>query len=287
MILSTQTDVLAKTFGDEEAVRILAKNGFDAIDYSMFGMEKPEHFLNSPEAVKHIEAVRDAAKAAGVYFNQAHAPFPSYRDGNGEYNAFIPGALKRAIEYAGILGAKIIIIHPISVPGDAEAQRKLNLELYEGLIPTLRENGLKAALENMFGWNSAGGHATPGACATPEQFCEYLDMLPSDCFTACLDIGHSGLIGIPAADMIRGLGHDRLGALHVHDNNEITDMHTLPFTEKLNWRAITAALREISYKGEFTFEADNFLKKFPDELRPAASKLMQDVGRRLIAMIEE
>ena len=42
MKLVTQTDILAKSFGGQECVRILAKAGFDAADWSFFDMERGE-----------------------------------------------------------------------------------------------------------------------------------------------------------------------------------------------------------------------------------------------------
>lgn len=284
MLLSTQTHSLADTFGREKAVEILAANGYDCYDLSMFEMTSPDAELCGDEGEAIIESLRKKADACGIKCNQTHAPFASMRLGDDAYNAHMNKAIKLAIKYTGMLGGGIVIVHPITVPGDPEEQKRINMEFYNDLIPTLRQWKVKAALENMFGW--ADGHATPAACSTPEQFCEYLDALPKDCFTACLDIGHSGLIGIPAATMIRALGHDRLGALHVHDNDMHTDMHTLPFTVRLDWKEITAALAEINYKGEFTFEADTFLNRFPGDFRPAASKFMEQTGRLLISMIE-
>lgn len=43
MILSTQTDFLGRAYGEAEAIRMLAKAGFDAYDFSFFPMfENPE-----------------------------------------------------------------------------------------------------------------------------------------------------------------------------------------------------------------------------------------------------
>ena len=75
MLLSTQTDRFGQRFGDEKAVRMLAAAGFDGIDYSMFGMIRPDHILRSDAAEKHIDALKAAAEECGVVFNQAHAPF--------------------------------------------------------------------------------------------------------------------------------------------------------------------------------------------------------------------
>ena len=44
----------------------------------------------------------------------------------------------------------------------------------------------------------------------------------------------------------------------------VDDLHTLPGVEKINWENVCRALGEIDYKGEFTLEADNFLKNFDD-----------------------
>ena len=46
------------------------------------------------------------------------------------------------------------------------------------------------------------------------------------------------------------------------------------------------ALREIDYTGEFTFEADGFLTKMPDELLVPASRFMCETGRVLISWFE-
>ena len=49
----------------------------------------------------------------------------------------------------------------------------------------------------------------------------------------------------------------------------------------------TKALKDIRYKGDFTFEADNFLSHVPDGFMETALKYMHDCGRYLISMIEE
>ena len=40
MLLSTQTEFLGKRFGIEKTIEILAKAGFDAIDYSQFELKE-------------------------------------------------------------------------------------------------------------------------------------------------------------------------------------------------------------------------------------------------------
>lgn len=81
--------------------------------------------------------------------------------------------------------------------------------------------------------------------------------------------------------MIRALGADRIGALHVHDNNHKGDLHTLPYQSRMDWDAIVSALAEIGYRGDMTLEADSFLTQMPPALYPAAAEFMCRTARFL------
>lgn len=287
MKVSTQTHAMSRAFGDEEAIKILARIGFDALDYSMFD-ENPD---TSPVLANDYESyalkLRKIAEDEGIRFNQAHAPFPSYRHGDDDYNKKILPQIIRTIAFAGILGADQIIVHPVAFK---ENKKEKNIELYNFLLPTAKEFGIKIALENMFGGNPHNGHIIPNVCSTGKEFAEYMDALDPEYFVACLDLGHAGLVGDSAQDMIRALGHDRLKSLHVHDNNYLSDLHTLPFTvsdsKSLDWTEITAALKEIEYSGDFTFEADGFFRHMPKELLIAASEFMLKTGRYLASLCQ-
>ena len=87
-------------------------------------------------------------------------------------------------------------------------------------------------------------------------------------------------------DLIRALGKDRLKALHVHDVDGKDDLHTLPYFSKINWDRVCAALKEIGYEGDLTFEAGNFVNPLPRELCRPAADMMVAVGRHLINKIE-
>ncbi len=86
--------------------------------------------------------------------------------------------------------------------------------------------------------------------------------------------------------MIHALGHDRLTALHVHDNDKRDDRHTAPYLGGMDWGAITQALADIRYQGDLTLEADAFLSGFPDALIAQAASFLQAIGRHLIAQIK-
>jgi len=74
--------------------------------------------------------------------------------------------------------------------------------------------------------------------------------------------------------------------LHVHDVDYVSDLHTLPGIEKINWDKVCQALGEIDYKGELTLEADNFLKNFEDGFKPAAARFMAETARYLADKVD-
>ena len=283
MKLVTQTEVLSKRFGDETAVRILCDSGFDGLDYSMFNMKDDNCILNTADYKTHIRRVAQVADSYGVTFEQAHAPFPSAKDGNDEYNGWIFEKLTRALEISGMLDAKICVVHPVQFK---ENQFEKNMELYHKLEPYATDYGVKIALENMWGWSDELQRIVPNVCSIAEDFNRYVDALNPEHFTACLDLGHCGLVGDNAGNMIRQMG-SRFGCLHIHDNDNFNDSHTLPYTSEMDWDDILHALGEINYKGNFTYEADYFLNGFPDDLMPACERFMHDVGRSMIRKIEK
>ena len=304
MLISTQTDAFAKKFGDHDAIKYLAQVGFDAFDYSMFNLlnQKTVHPLMRDDYKEYAQSLRRTADEHNIICNQAHAPFPSYVQHPSDeqkarnYNGIITPAIVRSMEAAAILGAKMIVVHPVMTDNSAmHRQKEMNIEFYGSLLPYCKKFNIQIALENMFGWDAENKKITPAACSTGAEFCEYLDALnkiskDSDCkdwFAACLDLGHGEMQahenGIKSgkassAELIHALGH-RLKSLHIQDGDKIKDVHTLPFLGKINWDEIMNALKAVNYGGELTLEADAFLHGFPAELFLSASALMLDVGR--------
>ena len=290
MLLSTQTDRFGQRFGDEKAVRMLADAGFDAIDYSMFGMIRPDHILRSDAAEKYIDTLKAAAEACGVVFNQAHAPF-SFKgwDDPAVFNNEIFPTVARAVTLAGRLGVKIIVVHPLhfmQYKGNEEKMYELNMRYYRSLIPYCEKYGIKVATENMWQRDKNRGYIIHDVCSQAKEFNRYLDDLDSEWIVGCLDLGHCGLVGIDAADMIREMGGKHIHALHVHDNDHISDAHVEPFSGKMNWHEIAKALGEVDYQGDSTFEADNYFNPMPEEFMPQGAKYLHDIGRYLMNIVE-
>ena len=284
MKLVTQTEVLSERLCDEAAIKIICESGFDGIDYSMFRMSKDNDILNSADYMNHIKEIKKIADSYNVTFEQAHSPFPTIKENDAEYSEKNIDRVKRSLEIAGYLGSSVCVVHPVVFSTD---QFEKNIEMYLSLEPYAKDYGVKIALENMWGWDNTDKKIIPNVCSTAEDFNRYVDALNPEYFTACLDLGHCGLVGEDAASMIKDMGQKRLGALHVHDNDNVHDSHTMPYISKMNWPSILMALAEIDYAGNFTYEADNFLRTFPDSMLPVCSKFMHDIGREMINKIEK
>lgn len=289
MILSSQNAGLAAAYGQEGAIDVMKEAGYDAIDMSLFGMSSDTSVFNSEDYKKRALEIRAYADKKGIAFNQSHAPFIFNWKNPSEYEERVLPRTIRALEVTALLGGRICIVHPISPMeylGHEEELFERNMAMYRTLLPYAKEFDVKIALENMWQIERKRKHIGANVCSHAREFARYLDTLDDEHFVACLDLGHCGLVGEEAQDAIRILGHDRLKALHVHDNDYRNDTHTMPFMSEMCWEEIMKALADIKYDGEFTYEADNFLAHFPKDYKPQAAKFMVQTARYLIGRYE-
>ncbi len=291
MLLATQTSYLTKLYDERTAIRMLAEAGYDAIDFSMFHLtEGYDHILVSDNWKEEAKSLRAYADSLGLPFIQGHAPF-SFRDRTPEgWKNHNFARTVRAIEIAGVLGIQELVVHPLQFlpyKQNAATLHDYNMEFFRTLSPYAKEAGVRICLENMWQRNPKRGNLiTHSTCSRAEEAAAWVDELNDpDTFGYCLDLGHCGLVELDAAEEIRKLGH-RITALHVHDNDFMTDQHILPYHGNADWKAILSALKEVGYKGPFTYEADIFLAKTPAPLLPFALKYMVELGRYMIDQIE-
>ena len=288
MILSQTTSCVLK-LGDEKAIELLAQAGFDAVDYSMTALSVENSVLNSEHWREYILKLRETAQKNNVFFNQGHAVGSVSHPDRDEALKILVSKNRRAIEIAAALGIKTLVIHPVEsgdyIGREAEVFQR-NMHYFNSLLPWAESFGVKLACENMWCGDKRKGVRTGSVCSNPFEHAKYIDEINNVFFVACLDVGHSALAGREAQDCIRVLGK-RLGALHIHDNDYLDDMHTLPGLSEMNWAEITRALSEIGYNGDFTLETDHFFDSFEteEEFR-LGLKLSERIGRRLIAEIE-
>lgn len=258
MHTSTEIFSTARIVGEEKAIELIAKAGFTAWDFSMFEMCRYDyenarithtgHILATDDYAKFARRLRRIGEDNGIVCNQSHAPFPSVAD--------MYGYLERAIECTAEAGGKICVVHPLNNKTAEE-----NAEMYVKLLPLAKSCNVKIATENM--WNWKDGYAAFAACSNPESFVKHVDVVNDPYLVACLDIGHAEMKGLEttAVEMVKSLGA-RLQALHIHDNDKHYDSHQIPFSMDIDFAPIVKTLKEINYQGDFTLEADAYLKAF-------------------------
>lgn len=264
MKISTEIGSVAKRVGEEKAVELVARAGFDAWDLTMVKMAQYDWQTQSVidsrnpfrtnEYASFVKRLRRIGLDNGIVCNQSHAPFPVAIPEIRDY-------LKRAIECSAIAGAEICVIHP-----DNHASPEKNAEMYLELLPFAKEHGVKIATENMWNWDRENDRASAAACSHHDNFLAHIKAVNDSSFVACLDIGHAEMRGLDTSvkDMILTLG-GHLQALHIHDNDLCHDSHALPFTMNINFDEMLTSLKQIGYSGYFTLEADRHLSRRADE----------------------
>ena len=292
MKISTQTGSFMKLFTDKEIVDMLCDAGFDAIDYSFFDVSRCNPDVSDEEYKKRFSELKKYAEDKGLYFNQSHAPHPtSLADDAFTKRRF--DELITSIKNSSYLGVRNIIIHPKQhlcyyTGENTEALYEMNMEFFSRLIPYCEEYNITICTENMWQCYGNSSKIWDSTCSRAEEFVRYIDGIGSPYVRACVDIGHTVLVGENPVRMLKSLGN-RVAALHVHDNDGICDSHTLPFHGIIKWNEVTKALKEIGYGGEITLEAEGFFsaKGLSKEAYIAGAKYSADIARVIGDMVDK
>lgn len=285
--MKTSTEICSsgRIVGEEKAIELIAKAGFDGWDFSMFDMceyDRSKNQLlecNHPLAGNNYLAFARKLKQIGIdngiVCNQSHAPFPTAC-------AEIRSYFNRAIECTAEAGGGICIIHP-----DNNKSAEENAEIYLELLPFAKDCGVKIATENMWNWDDEKKESSFAACATGEDFVKHIDAVNDEFLVACLDIGHAEMRGSGngAVNMIHTLGH-RLQSLHIHDNDKWHDSHQIPFSMSIDFESVVKALKDINYSGYFTLEADRYLDSYAPEDVFSGLKNLSASARKLADMFD-
>ena len=273
---------------------IISKAGFDSVDFMLNDLVADSSEMYLTDTFSYCQAIKKEASQRGLTIEQTHAPF-QFKNWNNEehFEKVIFPRTVRALEMSALMGAKISVVHPLHYKiykGNEAEMFRLNMDFYNRLIPYCKEYGVKVGIENMWQRDSRRKCIIMDVCNSSQEMIRYIDTLDSEYMVGCLDLGHVGLTvrDDEAQDFIRALGHDRLKALHVHDNDYQSDSHLLPYLGKMNWSEITRALADIAYDGDMTYEVNySLLYNSDSNLMPISAKFMADVGRHLIGEVEK
>ena len=284
MRISSMFCLPIEEYGFIRSADMLMDAGFTALDMTIDAkksyVRESDIFGSGYKALAN--ELRNRAESRGVVYNQAHAPFPSEK---------FYDILPRSIEFAALLGAKTIVVHPIhdvEYRGNEEPLFIRNMEFYYSLVHYARDFGIKIGIENMWQRHRVTGRICDTTCADPKELIRYHDTLKSEgVFTVCLDVGHVALCGREPENVIREIGGERIGAIHIHDVDYIEDLHTVPGVGKINFDAVSRALADINYSGDMTLEVKSFLDGFDREFYPEALSFMAKCASHLRDKVEE
>jgi sugar phosphate isomerase/epimerase len=294
MKLSIPFGYMNRRYGSEQALKLIKDAGFDAVDYGLEEISKDETPFVTDNWQEYAAELKASAQALGIEFNQTHAPFIFTRNmwnDDDSFENYIMPRIARSIEVSASLGAKTIVVHPRNhfvYEGHEEEIFNVNMDFYRRLLPYAEKNKIKIAVENLFQTDPRRKCISSDTCSDPNEFIRYIDTLNSEWVCACLDIGHVAIVKhkYEPWDIIRALGKERLGALHVHDNNYREDSHSAPYRGKIDWEHVTQALGEIDYQGDFTYETSGSVGAMSDQLVPIELKYLADIGHYLICSID-
>ena len=287
MNFATNTGYLHRRLGLEGAVTRLADYGFTNIDVTLYNTDLPPY--NADLAVLADRLVKIAGER-GLSFTQAHAPFEHTIDKHiKEQLPLFP----RVFEFAARLGIPHVVVHTLkdqsaNYPGNSREMLDVNYKYFKSLAELSEQYGVKIAIENTFQRNPVSRKIVCSPLSNPEEHRDFYDRLNDPRhFTLCLDVGHSAVTHFDPSEAIRTLGGDRLGALHIQDNDYVEDLHLIPGTSRLDFHAICRSLGEINYRGIYTLECDkNLNSSYTDSELQAHYLKLASVAREHCALVD-
>lgn len=280
MLIGTTTIVSNENpFGID--FELTTKAGFNTIDYQKFQNSNNEVYLmNSKQFKEHFSLLKKELDKYNLSINQMHGywEYKNYEYDSRENWPILKRLISRNMEAAKILGCKYIVLHPRFPFGaldkdlPPEEGFKLNLDFLKYILPTARKYNITLCIENL---------------PRRIKYCdvngilEMVKVINDRHIKMCLDTGHANVTEDESmGEVVKKIGK-HLKVIHVHDNPGDADRHLLPGEGTINWKDFMKALKEINFKGSFSFETQSknddkkiFLKEEKD-LVSFARKLMK------------
>lgn len=231
----------------EERIRHLYDAGFRYIDLSLYTESDMKEFLE-PGWEDRALRLKEYAQALGMTFVQAHSPGGNPLSRDAKWDGLLEATI-RSVEICGILGIPNTVVHAGWAGGiGREEYYEQNRDFYALLYPAMEKNNVNVLIENSAKSNMGSNYYfLDGA-----DMKEFLKYAGHPLLHACWDTGHANIEGHQYDDIV-ALGDD-LRALHINDNRGKMDEHMMPYLGTMCMDEVMLGLREIGYRGCFTFE---------------------------------
>ena len=217
----------------------------------------------------NVARYRELLTRFGLAVDSVHG-FPALRlvGSNAEERAVAVAATAWLIEQAAVLGAPVVVVHHALFPFPDDLPRATCFEqltrAFTALLEGAGKHGIQIALENL---------PTLDNLATLDALFERLPDL-----RFCFDAGHANLVG--SWDLLPRHG-DRLVAVHLHDNDGLTDRHLFPGDGTVPWPRVMDTLRACGYSGVWSLEVIQAISGFPGTPREVTHRAYERLLRVL------
>ena len=260
----------------KEALSICKNAGF--LDFDYLGA------WNRDDYVEVAKQARELFETNGCTVHQSHCPFFRYKpEGIGLFNIAAP----RAVEIAGILGAKYLVLHADEWPEkgidyDCSLAAQKNYEVVAPIVEMCAKHGVFPAFENLFDEKSRNDdNGRDRFSAKSEDLLDLLERFGKDNVGICLDTGHAYVsYKENVLDLVECLA-PYVVCTHIHDNKSSADLHQPAFAGTLPLEKVFTILRQNGYKGNLTWEM--VYGRYPDEILPDFLALLHKSGEYLSA----
>jgi sugar phosphate isomerase/epimerase len=185
---------------------------------------------------------------SGLKFT-VHGPLflTKYIDHNKKVRVESINRLKTSMLNAVELSPIAYVFHPAAIPkGFTKEQTKVeHYEFLEQINDYSKSIGLNAFIEN---------HITnlDHMLTTPQEFLEFYDRTGTDLMMT-FDAGHANMDG-SAKTFVDKL-YNKIGVVHVHDNNGSSDEHLGIGQGNINWNYIVRKLEDCNFAGPYIIES--------------------------------
>lgn len=230
----------------EVKLDLIKAAGFDAI-CSWWGDSFID--LDGPKA-----AHARLARQRGLILENAHLPYEDSDDlwQDSPAGQALVDAMEKAMAEAARAGIPTLVVHPYRTKEVLrQGDRSLFFQRARRLGEEAHRLGIRLAWENLY---------------ESRLVRDMMVALAHDPATGfCLDTGHANISQDGALSLLRDFP-DKLFALHLHDNDGISDQHLLPGQGTFTWPLFMDLLARTGYQGALMLES-----AYPyDEARAAA-----------------
>ena len=256
MKLATTTGDLKKIYPDRaEHIRALNRAGFRHIDLNLYPEYTADSVFMRDDWMTEVDRLHRTADELQMDFVQAHAPDCNPLDFEKDWE-FQVAVTARSLEVCAALGIQNEVFHTGWKAGlSKEEYFEQNMIFVNRLMPTVEKTGVRLLIEN-------STKANMRECYyffTGQDMNDFLAYAGHPLMGACWDTGHANVEGHQYEDIVT-LG-ENLRALHFNDNSGKGDEHIMPYLGTMSVDEVMCGLRDIGYKGVFTFECDSSLRR--------------------------